>query len=1045
MKKSILRKSFYVLVFSFMILGIILCNNFTKNFAYANYFDPISGLGNLDFSDCRYISQGKPYSPSNWSVADNSDGTANMGILPLNNEYFVDYKTNPGVKDVASDSNILLIGSKEVDTHAGYKNSGTATLSANSYTIISVLVYTDTENNGASIYLTGLDTTYGIENINTGKAWDTYYFFVKTPTYKSQSINIELWLGTRTNTLARGEVFFDNIKINTVSSILYQSTMDELNTSNYKEIDLSGVYADTFTNADFENGFDGWQITTGAGNGDITSDNTYKDGDKIYGIADTSDKVVIGVEDNNSVPGLIYGSNNALFFNNKVASFITAKSTSTITIKQYAYYRLSVFAKGIDISENGATITLTEKTDNESPFTSSKTITTSSSSLSQYNGYTEYVFYIQGNPYRDIELEISFSLGTQDKKSSGIIAFDNITLEKISYEVYDEYKGATNATEFALYNDADTSSITNGAFNFSASDIEVTTPVVPRDWAIENITNSGIINLNKTQFENAGYPFAHPGVTGYPGSTNDLTKTTNNVLVLSAQNGTNKLTSSTFDVSSEAIIAVSAYIKTQDLQNGEKATIKLIEKSGAVLLSKDITIDSWKEYTLYLKNTYTTLSLQLVIELGNENNKIANGRIFVDNVKVDTEITNDVFLTQQNSSSDYHLTTNLSTNSFNNFDKNQDGIYNPTLFEAGNESQGTIAGIVDVTELGPLNPGLRDGATDNYVLMINNTIDGNFYYKNKFAYSLEEGSYYKISVWIKTEDLTSNSPNDEENNAYMGANFAITNSNESFKAIASTSNTDNNDWVQYTYYVKATNTQSLYVSLGLGNAVVTTGKVYFDDLSVEKIDEAYYTAATADDTTIVGSVTEESDETEETEETTPTTIPVNIWILVPSLLLAVTLIAAIISIAIQNINFKKKVKVKPQSYDRTKSLNNDIVRRELAKVREDKINNINREIKDLKDKMNQNKVAYEEKIKGQTDNKKLQVEFTKYAKINNKLESQVDKLKAAITYLNDESNIQNEEYKEIKRREKLLATKNQQTIKQNKKEEKKNKKLNKTK
>lgn len=1043
MKNSITCKKLFIFVFALIFLGIALCLGFTKNTAYADYSSSITGLSNLNFTNCSYTTSGKPYSPSSWSLADNADSNANMGVLPLDNEKFIEYKTVPGVKDASSDSNILLIGSKEVATHSGYKNNGTATLPANSYTIISMLVFTDTENNGASIYVTGLDKDYGIENISTGKIWDTYYFFIKTPTYKSQSINLELWLGTRDNTLALGEVFFDNIKINSVASTTFASTMAKLNTNNYKLIDLSGVQAPTFTNGDFENGFEGWQVTTGGGNGDITSDTTYSDGDKIYGIADTSDKVILGVDSNDKIPGLIYGSNKALFFNNKVASYITVKSTSTITIEQYAFYRLSVFAKGFDISESGATIALTEVTDNDAPLESTKTITTSSSSMAQYNGYTEYVFYIQGSPYKDIELEISFSLGTQDNKASGIIAFDNISLEKISYATYNEYKSATNATEFVLNNQTDTSNITNGAFNLTASDIEVVSPALPRDWTIENTTNSGIINLNKTQFEQANYPFAHPGVTGYPNSTTDLNKTTNNVLVLSTQNGFNTLTSNSFTISSDSIASVSAYIKTQDLLDGERATLKLVETSGALLVSKDITLDSWKEYTLYIKNTYTSLNVRLVLELGSTKNKITNGQVFIDNVAVNTSVDNEIFISKQNTASDYYATTNLSTNSFNSFDGKQDGVYIPTTVIAGNESLGTIAGIVDVTELTTSNPGLRNGATDNYVLMINNTIDGNFYYKNRFEYSLEEGSYYKISVWIKVEDLTSSAPNDEENNAYMGANFAITNTDHTFKAISSTANTDNNGWQEYTYYVKATNAQSLYISLGLGNAVVTSGKAYFDDLSVEKIEESYYLAATESDNVIVGTVTEETEEEEtETEPTTPTT-PVNVWILVPSLLLAVTLIAAIISIAIQNINFKKRVKVKPQTYDRTKSLNNDIVRRELAKVREEKIAGINKEIEQIKATMEQNKIAYENTIKGQTNKNKLQAEFTKYAKTNNKLEMHIDKLKSAITYLQDESNIANEEYKEIRRREKILEAKNKKTIKQEKKQKKVEDKKNK--
>ena len=111
MKNSITCKKLFIFVFAFIFLGIALCLGFAKNTAYADYSSSITGLSNLNFTNCSYTTSGKPYSPSSWSLADNADSNANMGVLPLDNEKFIEYKTVPGVKDASSDSNILLIGS----------------------------------------------------------------------------------------------------------------------------------------------------------------------------------------------------------------------------------------------------------------------------------------------------------------------------------------------------------------------------------------------------------------------------------------------------------------------------------------------------------------------------------------------------------------------------------------------------------------------------------------------------------------------------------------------------------------------------------------------------------------------------------------------------------------------------------------------------------------------------------------------------------------------------------------------------------------------
>lgn len=134
------------------------------------------------------------------------------------------------------------------------------------------------------------------------------------------------------------------------------------------------------------------------------------------------------------------------------------------------------------------------------------------------------------------------------------------------------------------------------------------------------------------------------------------------------------------------------------------------------------------------------------------------------------------------------------------------------------------------------NPGKRDGG-DDYVYMLNN-------YRAKENYNLgtaqkltssstltlEKGKNYKITVWVKTFNLTEN-----------GANIRITNSLSGIsQAEASIDGIKDTEWTQYTLYVKASKdydcSVTLVLGLGYGNGGddyakdYTEGTVYFDDV-----------------------------------------------------------------------------------------------------------------------------------------------------------------------------------------------------------------------
>lgn len=146
-----------------------------------------------------------------------------------------------------------------------------------------------------------------------------------------------------------------------------------------------------------------------------------------------------------------------------------------------------------------------------------------------------------------------------------------------------------------------------------------------------------------------------------------------------------------------------------------------------------------------------------------------------------------------------------------------------------------------------VNPKTHEGAEDNAVYMLNNIASSTNYklgtaqkVTSSSTVTMDKGDVYKISVWVKTANLTSFSGED------YGANIRLKNSlNSKAQSEIRINNIIANEWTEYAIYVKAdsdyTCTFSLILGLGYGNgsSIVSDyveGTVYFDDVKVEKVD-----------------------------------------------------------------------------------------------------------------------------------------------------------------------------------------------------------------
>ena len=148
------------------------------------------------------------------------------------------------------------------------------------------------------------------------------------------------------------------------------------------------------------------------------------------------------------------------------------------------------------------------------------------------------------------------------------------------------------------------------------------------------------------------------------------------------------------------------------------------------------------------------------------------------------------------------------------------------------------------------NPGTYKGAKDKFVYMLNNYrlssyqgIGTSQKITSSSKITLEKGGYAKISVWIKTQNITVKADGE------YGASIRIVNEfNSTAQSDYVVKNITAEDWTQYTIYLKADKRfdTSVKVALGLGYGLagVTEGTVYFDDVKYSTLTEAEYKAET---------------------------------------------------------------------------------------------------------------------------------------------------------------------------------------------------------
>lgn len=978
--------------------------------SYVNSYNETVTVTNSSFKD-----YSTPYSSGNsftgWNAIEEQSNA--FGAIINTDSTFSSYQSkfhldsNPGTYG-KNDTNVLMINSIDKNGNTqnarkGYRSSS-ITLQANSYYKFSVAIKTALnssqagQNVYASIYLSGIkdkddeskELTLKYEGLSN-TTWQEVDFFVATGS-SSQTITLDLYLGSNTNVTSVGAVFFDEIQGTRYSQNEFYSEIAKRSFSgdNYETSHSSTSQAIFLVDAlqegksyianiddynfDFENPIidetdtlgDEFLISNKSKGHAIIQDILNmqpKDFKEITGY----DYVGTDLSKDNSQALILYTGEKVDGKTQTASGYVNVESKE-ISINAHAIYKISLKVKVSEIEEGAFFLNVKENdnilstysnilTDNENDKT--KTLytlnsgksseITSNTTNSFENDYQTISFYVKGHSLYNSSINLELCLGDEENLAKGCVVVDSISVE---YASYTDYSSSTDKLELTSTLASD-KGITNGRFDSSENEDKNENYLVKASsWTTQTDDNcdSGIIYLyDEATYENmyASNKDKYPWAGIFPASmTSSSVTVPNNVYLMNnrTSKGTQSISSSTFTLTKGGYHKISFSYYNQNGASSKtqsKIKVEVIDENGETLFSKNTSsLDKWSNYDIYL-HTHDLLShvVQIKITLENE------GLVYLDDF---TFSTSDDFANKFESANNKVDLTKLGLNENASQDLSLSSFY---TFSDGNED---FTSPITTSGRG----GIIDGRNNSYVESNEKLkVDGNYYVlgsrnvgyvkmTSKYTLSFDEGSYYKIGLDLATifnsSALTSKT---KEHDCQYGISIEI----DGFEAVSGLLSPDEFKSLEIFYKATSSDTPNLVIKL-VTDCEDTFGTALISNLTFQTVEEHdYQSALTTSDTEHVfvakNNVVEDEDEDEDSDSSdsdTDSSSSDNTWLIVPSLITGVALILAVIGYALRQVKIKKIEKVRKESYDRKLAVNHDAILVVAQKRRDEELKDLNK-------------------------------------------------------------------------------------------------------
>ena len=924
-------------------------------------------------------------SVSGWSRI-KADGSATTMIIDTNKNFSTNKSSpyylstdevltsaNPNDNKIAMINSATSFGQKDGLANEGFR-SDEIELSENSFYYFEVSMKTlsfNDEYSAGSFYVSGLkdednnNVKLAIER-QTAETWTKYYLFLATGE-NSQKITFDLWLGSE-NFTSGGVVFFDEVygkKFSENAYYQYLNTTLLLGTNRVQSVDLrdtSNIIDTTGYNFDFEedvssipSGLSKWETideksnysTAHARQFMLNAENYFED------------------QTGRSFPGSNFSSNNnqSLVLWTDGESNIAVQSNE-IEIKAHDYYKITAYVK-TDINSGSFYMTAVEQDTIFTNFPSlegsynlhknSSGIAISSTSGSEFdNDYQIVTLFVEGNQLYDSAFKLELALGSNDSKANGLAIVDDIRIERISPN---EYSEGENKVSFAFTSNSD-KKIKNTMFNNISGDEILTYPLKPANFEVEsdNGNFAGVINTYSTYF--ASYAtetwgeVANPARLDYaPANEN---RSNNVFMFANVSVGHQSLKAGdVIELDNNAYFG----IKFDYATYSSPLTLEIYDEDG-ILLFKDSNIytsNKWGKYSCYIHTGTTKQKIYPKISLGTEENEVS-GYAFIDNIEFETS-TEDAYTASSNRIDLTGFMLNLDPEGKVNSNLTDHEAFTGTLTSGTFGEGGIIVGQGNtVFKDQDDNPIDKDVELNNNVLVIRVNENSAYTLKSKFKFSLQDGYYL-----LKFRLLTNYLPNEEDlptkdlDGNEIEYNFGVSVGFEGYENVKKLKSNDG--WTEFSVIFKTESSdeaelvftltsdiKDLYTTAYLTDIVLeeSTEEDFNGATNKEAYNKTLFTAGkTAEDSTPV----EDEDSTDNTSATSSQDFN---WLLIPSIIMAVAVVVAILGAVIRKIKLGKKGEQKPkEKYDRKETVDKSFVKKEALKRRDEELKLTEQKIKDL--------------------------------------------------------------------------------------------------
>lgn len=951
-----------------------LANSAKRTFAYQSNVS----VSNSNFSS---TSSGTPAIPTGWTGIENyantTSGIVNLATTSqttINDDY--NLQSLPYAKDASETTkNVLMINANNGAYFAGYQTNDDITFEKQSYYRISVEAFTfaGTQTNG-SFGLTGNEK---IQNLNaatleingTNGTWNTYSIYLATGQFDSLALKINLLLGQRQRA-CEGAIFFDNISITRFDKEeFYGKNPSNTAFSTFVDLTNEGNVDGFLTNADFENGRDGWSICE-----NVSSGKSIDAG--VFAIGAGFDLTNVENPNAKTTP-----TSHALLIKNNESAHYGLKS-SNFVISQYGIYKLSIWAKA-NADANATAKLIKAEDDTEYEITDIKQVSNEFT-----NGWKEYSFFVKGSPFSDQEMNLELWLGSEASDSAGYVWFDNITLTKITTEQFDAE--SSNGKAVDLYAATSSLDFANGNFNiFKVENLEQNYPFSAQNWTVENnsaLTKVGILNTSKTVENQIVLGSDLPLLEN---------RANNNVLmILNNDFKKQTATSETATLDADSYYQINIYALANT--NGN-ASIALLADDVVISEQNQIATSGWTKYTFFIKTGFESKSISIQLGLGRD--VACTGYACFDSVIMEKIADSDAFDAKIQNKTSNSKVVDLSQIDFSNVGLQiEDNIF------ASNDFAGTLKDGISATYIAGVD-------TDTNTLVIKSLNDEIYYsFESNMQYSLSQNNYYQFDIKLKTTGII------QDDNKTKGAKISLNGIDASFKQI----DTENEEKT-YTIFVKCTEDKSVSVIISLGDSsALTQGSLAVSNISIKKIDsEAYQQGiqvlekSNAPDNVLAIGNTDSEKKSDEEESKTSSGIEFN-FLYASTIITGLAIIIAVVGVMIRQYKrkHKRKVNVKRQIAKDAEQSAKDIhkedlrtINAQLAKLNEkqtklaEEINALNAEdadankekVDELTEKYNLNKQKIEKLVEQKKDKNKQYRKKMSQMKQDQKAEKELTK------------------------------------------------------